>query len=947
VTPAALSSGCTLAGLVLERVLGRGAMGVVWLGVEEGLERPVAVKVLAPELAEDESFRERFLTEMRLAASLDHPHVCPVYRAGEEDGLLYLALRYVPGEDLGAAVARAALEPERALGLLHDLAGALDAAHAHGLLHRDVKPANVLLDESGNAYLADFGLARSDAGSQASVAGSQAGTLAYLAPERIEGAAATTASDLYAFACLAFCTLSGAPPFVREHDAALLFAQVRDAPPSLIEHGLGRLDPVFVRALAKRPEERYSSSRDLVEALAQALAGDESASGLPSAWPETLPRPQTAFVGRERELDRATEILATGAPLLTLTGPGGTGKTRLALELAARTAACYDSVHWVSLAALRDPNLLLPTIAKELDEPDRAPAETIGERRLLLALDNLEQLLPDASALLAELKTACPNLTLVVTSRAPLHVQAEHALPVPPLEQNEAIALFHRRAEHHGRGVTGESEATVAEICRRLDCLPLALELAAARLRLMSPAALLERLDQRLRLLAGGPRDAPARQQTLTATLDWSYDLLQPAERELLAGLTVFSGSFALEAAEAICAAELDTLEGLLDASLLRRLDDSPGGARYWLLAVVREYAATKLVELPSHDALHDAHAASFRDLAVRAKDELAADDVLTWLARLDADHDNVRAALAWAKRRHDGETVFGIATSMNQFWQTRGHLAEARQWLSEALDDELEAPAALRAKALLSASHIALRLGDLEAAERLCERNMELCEQTGDIPHLSQALSVLAVVSEYRGDFEVAADRHERALALARRQNDERALRMTVNYVALFELTRENYDRARSLFEEGSVLATRIGWRSTIAGSIYDLALVDGLAGEHDEVRRRLPEAISIFGELEDRECLAYAFIVLAAGEAESGRGERAATLLGTAESLFGDLGSKPEPLEQRLVDRALTASRAQLDAATWEQAHATGTGLSLEEAVELALADRLPDSA
>ena len=256
-----LVSGCTLAGVVLERVLGRGGMGVVWLGLDRELGRSVAVKVLAPELAADADFRARFLAEMQLAASLDHPHVCPVYRAGEEDGILYLTLRYVPGEDMGATLAGSgAFEPEPAIALLRDLAGALDAAHEHGLLHRDVKPEKRVLDESGNAYLADFGLARSDSGSRASVAGSLACTAAYLAPERIEGAEASAASDLYSFAGLAFCTLSGTPPFVRDHEAALLFAHVRDAPPSLAGRGLARLDPVFARALAKQPEERHPSA---------------------------------------------------------------------------------------------------------------------------------------------------------------------------------------------------------------------------------------------------------------------------------------------------------------------------------------------------------------------------------------------------------------------------------------------------------------------------------------------------------------------------------------------------------------------------------------------------------------------------------------------------------------------------------------------------------------
>ena len=258
----------------------------------------MAVKVLAPVLAADADFRARFLAEMQLAASLDHPHVCPVYRAGEEDGILYLALRYVPGENLGATLAGSGpFEPEPALALLRDLAGALDSAHEHGLLHRDVKPENVLLDESGNAYLADFGLARSDSGLRASVAGLLAGTAAYLAPERIEGAEASAASDLYSFAGLALLrSLSGTPPFVRDHEAALLFAHVRDAPPSLAGRGLARLDPVFARALAKQPEERHPA-RAFVERARAGVGGRRARRrrfGLPGPRRSLARRPRSS-----------------------------------------------------------------------------------------------------------------------------------------------------------------------------------------------------------------------------------------------------------------------------------------------------------------------------------------------------------------------------------------------------------------------------------------------------------------------------------------------------------------------------------------------------------------------------------------------------------------------------------------------------------------------------
>ena len=340
-----------------------------------------------------------------------------------------------------------------------------------------MKPENVLLDDQNNGYLADFGLARADGGTRTGTPGSLAGTLAYLAPERIEGAEASQASDLYSFAGVAFCLLAGVPPFVREYEAALMFAHVRDDPPSLAEHGLEQLDGVFARALAKQPEKRYASCRELVAALEGALA---STTVVPDR-PDSLPRPQTAFVGRERELTAAAELLDGGTRLLTLTGPGGTGKTRLALELAAGAASRYERIDWLSLAALRDPALLEAEIARELGEPERQPADAIGSRRILLCLDNLEQLLPDAAGTIAELTLAYPNLTVIATSRAALRVQAEREYPVLPLDEREAVDLFEQRARQQGIEL-GRGRA-VAEICRRLDGLPLAIELAAARLQ--------------------------------------------------------------------------------------------------------------------------------------------------------------------------------------------------------------------------------------------------------------------------------------------------------------------------------------------------------------------------------------------------------------------------------------------------------------------------------
>ena len=500
--------GTTISGFRLERLLGQGGMGVVYLAQEEALGRSVAVKLLAHELSEDEPFRNRFLSEARLAASLDHPSVVPIYQAGEHDGRLFLAMRYVEGEDLARLITREApLELDRALAVLSTLASALDTAHARGLVHRDVKPSNVLLDSEGHPYLCDFGIARSIVADAATQTGQLIGTFAYLAPELIEGERASAASDEYAFACLSYELLSGHPPFQAEHEAALIYRHLTEPPPSLETQP--QLDPVFERALAKDPARRFPSCQAFVDALAEPRPEQ---TGLAPQVEMQLPAPATSFLGRKQELSEAAALLDQSR-LVTITGPGGAGKTRFALELARRVGPSYPGgVHWVPLATLTDPALVPEAIAQALTARGDL-REEIGERRLLLLIDNLEQVV-EAAPELAGLIVDCPNLRVLCTSRERLRVDAEKAFELPPLVADEGVALFCERA-----GL--EPTDAIAELCARLEGLPLAIELAVARLRLLSPEQLLDRLSSRLDLLKGA-RDADPRQQTLRATIEWS-----------------------------------------------------------------------------------------------------------------------------------------------------------------------------------------------------------------------------------------------------------------------------------------------------------------------------------------------------------------------------------------------------------------------------------------
>src|SRR5215211_4791483 len=451
----------------------------------------------------------------------------------------------------------------------------------------------------------------------------------------------------------------------------------------------------------------------------------------------------------ERELEEAAALLSNGHRVLTLTGSGGAGKTRLALQLAADVVEEFpNGVFFVSLAPVRDWELVAPTIAGTLGlrgQPGETVLETLGDylsdKELLLVLDNFEQVLAAAPAV-AGLCAGAPGLKLLVTSRTPLHLSGERTYPVPPLELRESVRLFADRAHAAALefAVTDENADAVAEICRRLDRLPLAIELAAPRIRSLPPEALLRRLDQRLKLLTGGAQDLDERQRTLRATIEWSYELLPTAERELFAQLGVFVGGCRLDAAEALCdSLEIDVLDGLqslVEKSLLRQRADADGEPRFWMLETIREYACELLADGGTFEDVRRRHADWFLALAERADLESRTADQAAWFDRLDADNDNLRAALDWAEETRHGELMLRLATALWGFWATRGHIAEGSTMLEEALVLAGQRPA----RALLGLCYLRILRGQGEGLLDDIREAVRACEELGDDYSLVQA---------------------------------------------------------------------------------------------------------------------------------------------------------------------------------------------------------------
>jgi non-specific serine/threonine protein kinase len=707
----------------------------------------------------------------------------------------------------------------------------------------------------------------------------------------------------------------------------------------------------------------------------------------------TLPTPRTPLVGRTGEVARAcTLLLDEAVPLLTLTGPGGVGKTRLALALAhAMDDAFADGVVFVDLAPLRDSGFVLAAVAQALrlrEAGERPLAEVLAAflkaRQLLLVLDNCEQVLGAAPAL-ATLLAACPALQLLATSRAPLRMRGEQLLPVPPLAQAEAIALFaqHARAADPDFTVTEENADLVAELCARLDGLPLALELAAVRLRLLSPRALLALLSDRLTLLTGGARDAPARQRTLRDTIAWSHDLLDPATQALFRWLAVFPGGFDLGSAVAVAGDHvvtiLDGLGALVDQSLLRQAEGPDRTPRFEMLETVREYGLEQLEASGEAEAIRRQHAAFVLDLAEQQERTPSLREWRCWLDRAEAAQADLRAALAWAL---DQEIALALrlGAALWPFWLARAHLSEGRRWLERGLNRAADAPAPARLPALHGAFRLAAAQGDAECAIAYAEKSLTLATAVGDRLSMGRSLDHLSVVAMLQGDYERAHALLAESLAIAQECADKPGLASVWHGLGVIAGREGDYDQATSYSEAALAIYRELGDHVRVATVLQNLGAFADYGGDRAAAASRYAEALALFRELEvkvgigrvltsrghfvarggdgaratayyvealalhrddgDRPSVAETLMGLGVVAAECGDAAQAVRLFGAATALGEVARYVLHPPIQTWHDATLTAARAALSHAQFTAAWDTGRAQSLEQAVSEALA-------
>ncbi|HEX9988788.1 MAG TPA: tetratricopeptide repeat protein [Chloroflexia bacterium] len=749
-----------------------------------------------------------------------------------------------------------------------------------------------------------------------------------------------------------------------------------------------------------------------------------------STPPDTMPASTTSFIGRAREVAKVRSLLwRADVRLLTLTGPPGIGKTRLGMAVAASVRQDFEhGVCFVALSSLNDASLVAPTIAQTLglkEVSGQAVEVTLQtylrDKQMLMLLDNFEQVI-QAAPLVSNLMSGAPGLKLMVTSRAVLHVYGEHEFVVPPLDlpypkklpavdelsQCEAVALFTQRAQavQPGFALTRENAQVVAQICVRLDGLPLALELAAARTKLFTPHSMLARLNQRLSLLTGGPRDLPARQQTLRGAISWSYDLLSEDEQTLFRRLSVFVAGCTLEAAETVCEfgisdfelrneneretnskfeirnsksiGVLDGLASLMDKSLLRQEDASGGEPRFVMLETLREYGLAQLAERDELDIMQRHYAAYYLALAERAEPELRGPEQGVWLARLEQEHDNLRAVFRWALDAGEQEIALRLGGALGRFWYTRSYLVEGQQWLDAALSESEDAAPAIRAKALGSAGSLALlqnehtrarvlmdeslRLwqvvgdpasiargmsnlgaaiaiqGDFSHATSLFEQSMEIWREVGDDWNRALSLANMGFAMLCQGDYERSGALCAESLAIRRVLGDTSGITLSLINLGLVPLHQGDYRRAIELFKESIELARELGDRRNVALAYTYLGLSALRLGEYEQASHYYQESLTLSREIMHKFGVARTFLGMAGIAFEGGQVERAVSLCGAADAQYDNLNVSLTPAERALHEKTLDAAKSRLDGATFAKAWEAGQALSLDEAVNYA---------
>jgi predicted ATPase/Tfp pilus assembly protein PilF/predicted Ser/Thr protein kinase len=973
-----LASGSKLGPYEIVSPLGAGGMGDVWKARDTRLGRIVAIKRLKGEHG------KQFEQEARAIASLNHPHICQIYDVGPD----YLVLEYVEGKPI-----QGPLNVEEAIRLAIEIAGAIELAHQKGIIHRDLKPANILVAKDGSAKVLDFGLAKvltEDADVTQTIEGTIIGTPAYMAPEQAQGKPLDERSDVFSFGSVFYEMLSGKAAFNGSSVAAVLSSVLRDEPRPL--NAAAAIDGIVRRCLAKRPSERFQSMAEVRAALQQ-ISQPEQARVL------QLPGGLTPLIGRSSELSEVRHLLLRDdVRLVNLTGPAGIGKTRLAIELSRQMENQFGHCWFVELEGVLEPHSVPSAILYGLrlrEEDTRSPQlcliEYLRERAGLLFLDNFEQI-AEAAPLLQQLLASCPRLKILVTSRALLHLRAEREYVVPPLPNcgtggtleellgMPAVALFLDRAPT--LKPTEDAARAIAEICNRLDGLPLAIELAAVRSKLLSPHAILGRLSNPFQLLGGGSRDLPERQQTLRHAIDWSYELLSPGEKRLLQRLSVFSGGSNVESVEAVCTGSdgdtLDLLTALADKSLLK-LENQNGNVRIRMMDTIREYAAERLEKEGDGASVSAQHATYYLTFAEEMDRRRKGGSQREYYDSLEGDQSNCLTAVDCFLLQRNAEGALRMVIALWPFWEARGYWTVGREQLRRVLMETKEVGAtSARAKAHYAAGVladaqgdyptaykafeeyltiqrlgsdpgalaagmnnlgiVALRQGDHDAARAKYLEALEILRSLDSQQGIAQCLNNLGHVAMAKGDYATARENYSESLAICRRLHSTRDVAWTLSNLGDVAREESQLGEAESLYSQCLGLFREINDQAGLASCMCDLGNLAVLQERYRIAAQLYQESLVAFGELGDRRGIVRTLEGFATMASARGRAEVALRIAGAASAVRNTLGLKRTRAQQLRLETIVTTARTEMGRQA-ERLWLEGERMALDTALEYAL--------
>ncbi|NNF05192.1 MAG: protein kinase [Candidatus Eisenbacteria bacterium] len=976
--------------------IGAGGMGEVYRATDTRLGREVAIKVLPSEVAADPDRLARFEREARTVASLNHPNIVTLHSIEDSDGVRFLTMELVEGKSLDHEVVSGGLPADRVITLGKAIASALAAAHSRGVVHRDLKPQNIMVTHHNLVKVLDFGLAKleepevNDETIDAQTTplplsdpGQVVGTLPYMAPEQLRGEPAEARTDLFALGVVLYELATGKRPFEGATSGVLSSAILRDAPTSLSRLRADvppDLDRVISRCLEKEVGARFRSAEDVGYELTNIGKGTSSRVGGRAAETDLFippPKPSTELLGREENLTEAIETLTNGARVLTISGYGGTGKTRFSIELFRRLAPDYGGgAAFISLASVTDSSEVLPYISASLDIAEahgRSALEgltaVLVDRPVLLVLDNLEQVI-DAAGDLADLVAQCPNLQIIATSRAPLKIGAEVEFVLPPLALPQAaedspealeacpsVALFVNRAAKVKPGfkLSQENASAIASICRRLDGLPLALELAAARVRILEPIKLLQRLDHALDLLTSGDRDLPLRQKTLRATISWSYSLLEAPEQQLLRRCSVFHEGWTFEAMEHVCYEEderwrgLDELESLVEKGLVRVVGN---GERYALLETIRAFSAEQLHAGGESEETQAKHAAWFTAFADERAEEFRGTLQTNAVRQLRDDNENIMAAIHWlsSRAKQDGDALENgllLCGFMDWFWHVTGQHNTARHLLDNLLELTLDRPPSRgRALAYLAAGMVSITTGAIEqsldewtrgyqdgialgddviaseggmgmgyvhlSAGRLDEAlpplDDSISRASGGVNEFIEALSmtIKGMLLFQQGNLDDGIELVEDAQKIQRRINDCEGGGIALSFLAQMHFAKGDLTQARELYAESLATFTAVGDRPEIARVHCETGWTALADKDSSGAKKAFRRAVLAYEEVGSPRGTGLALLGLAAVEATEGRSDRAVAIAEAARSLTERAGVVCDhPMDPGVVER------------------------------------------